>query len=64
FLVIPCWFLTLVSLLPISLPWFLVWRKRRLIRPGCCAACGYDLRGSPADGDCPECGAVRTIDVK
>lgn len=24
-----------------------------------CRECGYDLRGSPAGGDCPECGAGR-----
>ena len=26
-------------------------------RPGCCAACGYDLRGSVGSASCPECGA-------
>jgi hypothetical protein len=29
-------------------------RRRR----GGCGACGYDLRGTPAGGACPECGAV------
>ncbi|MCA9291591.1 MAG: hypothetical protein KDA25_10725 [Phycisphaerales bacterium] len=28
-----------------------------------CAACGYDLRGREARGDCPECGAPYTADT-
>ena len=27
-------------------------------KDGRCAACGYDLRGNPFGGHCPECGAV------
>lgn len=56
---------TSVRLLPVMvlsalLPglWALLWvRRRRAARPGCCAACGYDLRASPER--CPECGAPR-----
>jgi hypothetical protein len=36
-------------------------RRRRRIKHGLCAKCGYDLRGSPARADsplCPECGAT------
>ncbi len=31
-------------------------RRHWRIRRGLCAACGYDLRGNPAAGKCPECG--------
>jgi len=29
--------------------------------PGCCAACGYDLRGSGVGAGCPECGWGRAV---
>lgn len=31
------------------------WRTRRVVMPGHCAGCGYDLRGL-GGGRCPECG--------
>ncbi len=34
-------------------------RRRPRFGPGCCGACGYDLRGNPA-GACPECGDEST----
>ncbi len=34
---------------------FLFWHGRRIVAPGHCRGCGYNLRGLPA-GRCPECG--------
>ncbi len=34
---------------------FVRWIRTRP-RPGCCPACGYDLRGSTGSSTCPECG--------
>jgi hypothetical protein len=47
YLVIPLW-------MPLLLFAHIAWRcRRRIIPPGCCTACGYDLAGLKA---CPECG--------
>jgi hypothetical protein len=54
---IPCW-TPLVIVVPLA--FYLVWRDRRLSRPGRCEVCGYDRRGlvGGADAKCPECGTV------
>lgn len=51
----PCWAGVFAGLL-----WPALWAKGRFrpIRTGLCHACGYDLRGSPVCGACPECGQV------
>lgn len=36
------------------------WRTRRVVLPGHCAGCGYDLRGL-GGGRCPECGAAGLV---
>lgn len=36
-------------------------RAARRQQGGLCPACGYDLRGSPGGGPCPECGAPRGV---
>jgi hypothetical protein len=39
-----------------ALPWALMaFRRRRRVRRGCCAKCGYDVRGDVTRA-CPECG--------
>jgi len=40
--------------------WLLGWRRHSRLARGCCAACGYDLKGSPDAPKCPECGADTT----
>ena len=42
-----------------ALPVSLIRRRRRRLR-GCCAKCGYDLRGAPHER-CPECGAAIAV---
>jgi hypothetical protein len=60
FLVLPYWFLALVTgLLPAVALAGILRRRRtaRRLRSDRCPSCGYDLRASPER--CPECGAVR-----
>ncbi|MGB7158506.1 MAG: hypothetical protein WBD40_10605 [Tepidisphaeraceae bacterium] len=55
----PMW---LIACITAGAPSYLLWRARRVLlrgeraRRGLCIACGYDLRGTPAQ--CPECGRV------
>jgi len=49
------WLLTSVAAI-LSLRWLL---RRRTHSPGHCAACGYDLRGTP--DRCPECGRATDL---
>lgn len=60
---IPLWMIVppLLVLPATRLPWLLGLRGRRRERLGLCAKCAYDLRGSPPDGACPECGAERSL---
>lgn len=59
----PLWMIVppLLVLPATRLPWLLGLRGRRRERLGLCAKCAYDLRGSPPDGACPECGAERSL---
>jgi len=54
FVYLPLW----IPFVLIGLPTAWLWRRdRRRPRPGCCAACGYDLTGN-VSGRCPECGTA------
>lgn len=50
--VIPLWIPFVLAALPTAAFW---WRDRRLIPPGHCQRCAYDLMGN-VSGVCPECG--------
>jgi len=45
-----------------ALAWYNPWviRRRRIAR-GACVGCGYDLRDTPADQPCPECGKEAVV---
>ena len=57
-IVLPYWFLALLSALPLILTGlrYRLRRAARRIAAGLCPTCAYDLRASR--GRCPECGAV------
>lgn len=58
----PIWMIAVAMLTPAGLSGLVTvarWRRRRSrARRGQCTACGYDLRGNPSSGTCPECGAT------
>jgi hypothetical protein len=54
--IVPYWFLALVTLLPAGSWLRRGQRLRRRRTRGLCPRCGYDLRATPER--CPECGAV------
>ena len=58
---IPFWFPAVLCLIPPAL-WLLVHRKRP-VRDGVCADCGYDLTGNTS-GICPECGSVVSLSAE
>jgi len=51
---IPFWPIAWLFAMPPAIAWQRHRVRRRRIRDGLCARCGYDLRASP--GRCPECG--------
>jgi hypothetical protein len=57
-IVFPHWALA-VPLAALPAVWVLRWRRGRL--GNVCPACGYDLRGTPDGGTCPECGRPRGL---
>jgi hypothetical protein len=45
----------LLTTLPAAFLWY---KDRRRFGPHACKGCGYDRRGLPAEGPCPECGTT------
>jgi hypothetical protein len=56
---VPYWSLVLLTAIPLIARAAAIARRRRRIKRGLCAQCGYDLRASP--DRCPECGNQRAI---
>ena len=50
---VPFWLLLTLAAIPTAVLWH---RDRRMVKPGYCHQCGYDLRASKKT--CPECGAA------
>lgn len=57
--VIPIWFLCVLTLSPLGLR---LYRRRTRLRTGHCVRCGYDLRGGHSR--CPECGQAVAMSVE
>ena len=61
---IPIWSGLAADTALFTLPWLLLclgipaFRRALRNRRGLCAACGYDLRATPAGSPCPECGTL------
>jgi len=53
---LPHWAIAIPSMIWPAIAARAILRRRRAVRSGCCARCGYDMRATPER--CPECGAV------
>jgi uncharacterized OB-fold protein len=49
-----------LSLLPMGMKWLHQQRVRRRLAQGRCGRCNYNLRQTPVEADCPECGCPHT----